>query len=91
MFLNDRTTAVWLDEEISDKESIKIGVQQELPAAPIFFMLFIAPLFKILTKEEKKARIKIRSFVDNSFLTAKTFKEVTSTAKIQDTFAQIGA
>ena len=54
-------------------------------------MLFTAPLFKILTKEEKKARIKIRGYVDNGLLTARALKEVTSTAKIQETFAKIEA
>ncbi len=59
-FLNDRTSAVWLDEETNNQEPVKIRVPQGSPVAPILFMLFTAQLFKILTKEEKKAGMKIR-------------------------------
>ena len=90
-FLNDRTAAVRLDGEIGDQEPVKIGVPQGSPVAPILFMLFTAPLFKILTKEEKKAGIKIRGYVDDGLLTARASKEVTSAAKIQETFAKIEA
>lgn len=75
LFLNDRTAAVWLDGEISDQELVKIGVPQGSLIAPIFFMLFIALLFKILTKEEKKAGIKIRGYVNNGLLKAKASKK----------------
>lgn len=49
-FLNDRTAALRLDGETGDQESVKIGVPQGFPVAPIHFMLFTTPLFKILTK-----------------------------------------
>ncbi len=62
-----------------------------MPVDPILFMLFTAPLFRILTKKEKKAKMKIRGYVDDGLLTAKTSKEVTSIAKIQETFAKIEA
>ncbi len=91
MFLNDRTAAVRLDRETGDQEPVKIGIPQGSPIALILFMLFTAPLFKILTKEEKKARIKIRGYVDNGLLTARSSKGVTSAAKIQETFAKIEA
>ncbi len=54
-------------------------------------MLCTAPLFKILTKEEKKAGMRIRRYVDDGLLTAKASKKVTRTAKIQETFAKIEA
>ena len=82
LFLNDRTAVVQLDREISDQELIKLGVPQKLLVALIIFMVFIAPLFKILTKKEKKAGIKICSYVDNGFLTLRASKIVTSAAKI---------
>ncbi len=91
LFLNDRAASMRLDGETDDQEPVKIEVPQGLPVAPIFFMLFTAPLFKILTKEEKKTGIKIREYVDDGLLTARVSKEVTSTAKIQETFAKIEA
>ena len=66
-----------------------MGVPQGSPAAPILFMLFTAPLFKILTKEEKKAGIKIRGYVDNGLLTSRAPKEDMSAVKIQETFAKV--
>ena len=80
-----------LDGEIGDQEPVKIEVPQGSPVAPILFMLFTAPLFKILTKEEIRAGMKIRGYVDDGLLTARASKEVTSTAKIQETFAKVEA
>ncbi len=74
LFLNDRKAAVRLDGEIGDQEPLKIGVPQGSPVAPINFVLFTAPLFKILTKEEKKGRMKIRKYVNDGLLTARTLK-----------------
>lgn len=91
LFLNDCTATVQLDGEIDDQELVKIGVPQGLPVAPILFMLFIAPLFKILTKKEKKTGIKIRGYVNYGFLTARASKKVISAAKIQEKFAKIEA
>ena len=88
-FLNDRTAALRLDGETGDQEPVKIGVQQGSPVAPIIFMLFTAPLFKILTKEDKIAGVKIRRYVDDSLLTSRAPKEDISTAKIQETFAKV--
>lgn len=90
-FLNNCTTIVQLDEEIGDQESVKIGVPQGSLVASILFILFTALLFQILTKEEKEARIKICSYVNNGFLTAKALKKSTTTTKIQETFAKIKA
>ena len=91
LFLNDRIAAVRLDGEIGDQEPVKIGVSQGSPVAPILFILFTAPLFKKITKEEKNAGIKIRDYVDNGFLTARASKKVTNATKIQETFAKIEA
>ena len=90
-FLNDCTAAVRLDRETGDQEPVKIGLPQRSPVASILFMLFTAPLFKILTKEKKKAEMKICGYVNDGFLTARTSKEVTSSAKVQETFAKIKA
>ncbi len=90
-FLNDRTDAVRLDGKIGDQEPIKIGVPQESPIASIFFMLFTAQLFKIPTKEEKKAGIKIRKYIDDELSTTRASNEVPSAAKIQETFIKIEA
>lgn len=54
-------------------------------------MLFTAPLFKILTKQGKKAGMKIFGYVNNGFLIARVSKKVISIAKIEKTFAKIEA
>lgn len=90
-FLNGRSAAVRLDGEISTQEPVKIGVPQGSPVAPILFMLFTAPLFKILTKDEKNGWDKIRGYVDDGLLTARASQEATSVAKIQGTFSAIEA
>ncbi len=50
--------------------------------ALILFMLFTVSLFKILTKEEKNARVKIRRYEDDDVLTLNGQKKDVSTAKI---------
>lgn len=52
-------------------------------------MLFTTPLFKILTKEDKNARVKIRGYVDDGLLTSRAPKEDVSTAQIRETFAKV--
>lgn len=64
-------------------------VLQGFPITLILFMLFTAPLFKILTKEDKNARVKIYGYVDNSHLTSRGPKEEVSAAKIQKTFVKV--
>ncbi len=88
-FLNDRTAALRLDGQTGDQEPVKIGVPQGSPSAPILFMLFTAPLFKILTKKEKKAGLSICGYVDDGLLTSRAQDEVLSTAKIQTVFTKI--
>lgn len=88
-FLNNRTVEVRLDGETGDHEPVKIGVPQGSPVTPILFMLFTAPLFKILTKEEKKPRMKIRGCVDGGLLTSRPSKKDISAVKIQETFAKV--
>ncbi len=88
-FLNDRTGALRLDKETRDQESVKIGVPQRSPIVSIPFMLFTAPLFKILTKEDKNARVKICGYLDNGFLTSRSLKKDVSAAKFQEKFEAI--
>lgn len=83
-FLNDRTAALRLDRKTGDQEPIKIEVSQRSPVAPIFFILFTAPQFKILTKEDKIVGVKIRGYVDDGFLTSRAPKKDISIAKIQE-------
>lgn len=90
-FLNNRTAAVRLDGETGNQEPVKIGVPQGSPVAPILFMLFTAPLFKILTKEDKNAGIKIRGYIDDGLLTTRAPKEDISANLIQATFAKVEA
>lgn len=70
-FFSDRIAALRLDGKMGDQESVKTGVPQGSPIAPILSMLFTAYLFKILTKEDKNAGIKIRRYVDNGLLTSR--------------------
>lgn len=47
LFLNEHTAAIRLDGQTGKQEVIEIGVPQGSPVAPILFMLFTAPLFKL--------------------------------------------
>lgn len=57
----------------------------------IFFILFIALLFKILIKKEKKVEINIYSYIKNSFLIVNVLKKVINITKILKKFAKIEA
>ena len=48
-FLTDRKAAIRLDGHIGSQEKVCIGVPQGSPVAPILFMLFTAPLFKLFS------------------------------------------
>ena len=89
--LNDRTAALRLDGKTGSQEPVKIGVPQGLPVAPILFMLFTAPLFKILTKEEKRGGLCIRGYVDDGLLTCRAKDETLSTSKVQTAFYKVEA
>ena len=52
-------------------------------------MLFTAPLFKILTKEEKETGLRIRGYVDDSLLTYRAKDETLTTPKGQAAFYKI--
>lgn len=90
-FLNDRAAALRLDGEKGDQEPVKIGIPQGSPVSPILFMLFTAPLFRILTREEKKTGLSIRGYVDDGLLTCRAKDETLSTAKVQPVFSKIEA
>lgn len=64
-FLNNRIAAIRLDGITGDQEPVKIGVLQGSPIAPILFILFTARLFKLLTKNDKNAGMKIGGYVDD--------------------------
>ncbi len=70
-FLNNFTAVLRLDGKTEDQESVKIGVLQGSPFTLILFMLFTGLLFKIPTQEDKNAKVKIRGYVDDGFLTSK--------------------
>lgn len=90
-FLNNRTAALRLDGETGIPEPVKIGVPEESPVAPILFMLFTASLFEIPTKEEKRAGLRIRGYVDDGLLTCRAKDESLSTAKVQLAFCEVEA
>lgn len=71
-----------LEGVTGDQELVKIGILQGSPVASILFMLFTALLYKILTKNEKNAGIKIRGYVDNGLLTSRAQKKEINVAKI---------
>lgn len=56
-FLTERKAAIRLDGTTGVQEAIQIGVPQGSPTAPILFMLFTAPLFKLFSNEKRKAGI----------------------------------
>lgn len=68
LFFNNRIAIVRLDRKTNHQKPMKIGVLQESFIVPIFFILFIALLFKIPTKKEKKAKMKICSYINNNLL-----------------------
>lgn len=53
-FLTERKTAIRPDGTNETPEAIEIRVPQGLLIAPILFMLFTAPLFKLFFNENKK-------------------------------------
>ncbi len=56
-FLKDHTSAIRLDGETGTQEPVQIGVLKGSPLAPILFMLFKAPLFKLFTNDKKKPEL----------------------------------
>lgn len=74
-FLNERTAAIWLDGQMEKQKVIEIGFPQRSPVAQILFMLFIAPLFKLFYKRNKKLGLTIQGYVDDELLTARIQKK----------------
>lgn len=81
-FHNNRTATIRQDDQTSDLAAVKIGVLQGSPAVLIVFILFIALLFEILTKEDKRAGIKICSDIDDGLLIVRDSIEDKITPKI---------
>ena len=50
-------------------------------------MLFTAPLFKILSREDRRAGLKIRGYVDNGLLTSAATTENEAVVRLQKVFA----
>lgn len=88
-FLSDRSAAIRLDGHTGDQEPIQIGVPQGSPALPILFMLFTAPLYKILQGNNKKAGLTIRGYVEDGLLTARATNETKSVILIQEAFEKV--
>lgn len=57
--------------------------------APILFMLFTAPLFKLFSNEKKEAGISIRGYVDDGLLTARHKSVQTGVTKIALAFKKV--
>lgn len=87
--MNNRTAAIRLDGRTGDQEPVKIGVPQGSPVAPILFMLFTAPLFKLFQGVNRVAGLTIRGYVDDSLLTVSATSENTSTEIIQSAFGKV--
>lgn len=91
LFLNHCTVAIWLDGQTCDQEAVQIGVPQRLSAAPILFMLFTVVLCKILTKDNKKAEIKIYGYIDDGFVIVRDSTKNRTSAKIQAIICNVEA
>lgn len=59
-----------------------IRVPQGSLVLPILFILFTASLFKILNRENKRARLKIRGCIDNNLLTSVAASEIEMAVKL---------
>ena len=67
--MTNRKAAICLDGQTRNQESVQIDVPQDSLLAPILFLLFTAPLFKLSSNKKKKAGISIRRYFDDGFLT----------------------
>lgn len=88
-FLTNRKAAIRLDGYTGIQEKIQIGVPQRSPAAPILFMLFIAPLFNLFLGDKKEPGIATRGYVDDGLLTFGGACEQICIAKIIAAFKKV--
>lgn len=88
-FLTNRKAAIRLDGYTGIQEKIQIGVPQGSPAAPILFMLFIAPLFNLFLGDRKEPGIATRGYVDDGLLTFGGACEQICIAKIIAAFKKV--
>ncbi|KAF5524844.1 RNA-directed DNA polymerase from mobile element jockey [Colletotrichum aenigma] len=69
-FVSDRSTSVVLPGFTSPKFWVRIGIPQGSPLSPILFVLFMAPMLRILDNEAKLGRSKYiftsASYVDDT-------------------------
>ncbi len=87
--MKDRKPTIRLDGQTGEQEPLQIGVPQGSPAAPIFFMLFTASLFKLFFYGNKKPGLAIRGYVDDSLIAACVKTEKDSIAKTQAAFLEV--
>lgn len=88
-FLTNRKAAIRLDGYTGIQEKIQIGVPQGSPVAPILFMLFTAPLFRLFSGDKKEPGIAIRGYVDDVLLTSRGTSEQICTTKIVAAFEKV--
>lgn len=88
-FLTDRKAAIRLDGHIGSQEKVCIGVPQGSSVAPILFMLFTTPLFKLFSLTAREQGVAIRGYVDDGLLTCRAKKEELSATKIATAFKKV--
>ena len=69
--MTKRKAAIWLNRTTGMQEAIEIGVLQRSSIAPILFMFFTTPLFKLFSNEKKKASVIIYGYIDNKLITCR--------------------
>lgn len=88
-FLTDRKAAIRLDGHIGSQEKVGIGVPQGSPVAPILFMLFTAPLFKLFSPTSREPGVAIRGYVDDGLLTSRAKRGELSVLKVASAFEKV--
>jgi hypothetical protein len=56
-FLVGRTAGLYIDAEESAVIPVRVGVPQGSPLSPILYILYMAPLYELLSRSQKKISI----------------------------------
>jgi len=56
-FLVGRTAGLYFDTEESAIIPVRVGVPQESPLSPILYILYMAPLYELLSRSQKQISI----------------------------------